>query len=52
MTNEEKVPKYDEIRNQLWWMAVEGGLAQSTIAATLIRLLKIEGPNGEDPDDA
>lgn len=52
MTTEEKAKKYDEIVTYLWHHAVEGSLLTSSMSAAVIRVLKIEGPNGEDPESA
>jgi hypothetical protein len=52
MTNEEKAQKFNEIQAYLWTAAVRGNVAQSAFSAALIRLLRIPGPDGEDPEDA
>ncbi len=52
MRQEEKAEKYDKIRDWLWDAAVSGNTFQSTIAAMLIHKFHIEGPNGEEPDEA
>lgn len=52
MTVDEKAKKFDEIQALLWDMALHAGLLQASIAAGLIRTLSIEGPDGQEPDDA
>ena len=52
MTNDEKIKKYDEIVKELWLMATAGNLLQSTMASALIQNLKIESPDGDDPESA
>lgn len=52
MNNREKVQKFDEVQQHLWKLVYEGNMFQSSMAAVIIRTLKIEGPDGEDPEDA
>jgi hypothetical protein len=52
MTTEEKAKKFDEIQQYMWNAAYSDNLAASTFCAALIRILKIEGPEGEEPDFA
>jgi hypothetical protein len=52
LTLEEKAKKFDEIQAKLWDLARHGSLGQSTFAATFIRLLEIESPEGDDPESA
>jgi len=49
---EEKAKKFDEIQTALWNAAINGNMAISTLTASLIRELEIEGSNGEDPESA
>lgn len=52
MSPEEKIAKFEEIQEKLWTQARYGNPLQSTYAAALIRLLQIESPEGDQPDDA
>jgi hypothetical protein len=52
MTNDEKIKKFEEVQAALWGMALNGNLLQSTLAAGIIRQLKIESPEGDDPESA
>ncbi len=52
MTNEEKSKAYDRIVEYLWCMCRSDNLFGATLAAVIIQKLKIEGPNGEKPEDA
>lgn len=52
MTEEEKSKKFDEIQTWLWEAARSGNTLQSTVAAGLIRVWKVESPEGDGPDDA
>ncbi len=52
MNDEEKARKFEEIQEYFWAAAAHGSIAQSALAAVLIRELNIPGPNGEDPEAA
>jgi hypothetical protein len=52
MTENEKAKKFEQIQTQLWEMALRGNLLQSSFAAALIRELSIDGPDGQEPDEA
>lgn len=52
MTEDQKAKKFEQIQAHLWGMVIQGNPLQSAMAAGLIRTLAIEGPDGQDPDDA
>jgi len=52
MTDAEKIAMFDKIQRMLWRMAMEGNVLQSIVAAAIIREAAVQGPNGEDPEEA
>lgn len=42
----------EKVRQALWDMARQGNPAVSTFSAAIIRELQLDGPAGEDPEDA
>ena len=44
--------RYFMLRDLLWDLTLHGNLLVSTMAAGIIRQVKIEGPNGQDPGEA
>lgn len=50
MSEDEKAKKFDEIQELLWSFVYGGNMLQQMLAANIIRLAAIPGPDGEDPE--
>lgn len=52
MTDAEKLEKFAQLQEALWFAAREGNPFQSAMAAAIIRQLGVESPEGDDPESA